>query len=55
MSSRSKVRLIAVVGALVLASSLAAPAAARRAPKKLLFLTHAGLYWGGSPPSMSPR
>jgi len=44
MSGRSKVPLIAVFGALVLAASLAVPACAQQAPKKLLFLTHAGLY-----------
>jgi len=44
MTSRPKARLVAVLGALVLASSHTAPAAAQQAPKRLLFLTHAGLY-----------
>jgi type 1 glutamine amidotransferase len=43
MSSRLRVRLMAGLGALVLASSLTLPAAAQQ-PRKLLFLTHAGLY-----------
>ena len=43
MRSRRKVRLMALRGALVLATLAAAPLSAQQ-PKKLLFLTHAGLY-----------
>jgi len=43
MRSRRKVRLVALLGALVLATLAAAPLSAQQ-PKKLLFLTHAGLY-----------
>lgn len=44
MGRSLKVRLMGVLGALVVLVTLAAPASAQQAPKRLLFLTHAGLY-----------